>query len=42
MANFSLQIEPTDDNVYESLKNNTLGNNSFKSICLYLFIQNFK
>lgn len=39
MANFSLQIEPTDDNVYESLKNNTLGNNSWINKCLNILLK---
>ena len=39
MANFSLQIEPIDDNVYKSLKNNTLGNNSWINKCLNVLLK---
>ena len=39
MSNFSLQIEPTVDNIYESLKNNTLGNNSWIHKCLNLLLK---
>lgn len=39
MANFSLQIEPTNDNVFKSLKNNTLGNNSWINKCLNVLLK---
>lgn len=39
MANFSLQIEPTYDNVFKSLKNNTLGNNSWINKCLNVLLK---
>lgn len=39
MANFSLQIEPTESNVYESLVNDTLGNNSWINKCLNILLQ---
>ncbi len=39
MANFSLQIEPTESNAYESLVNDTLGNNSWINKCLNILLQ---
>ena len=39
MANFSLQIEPTTYNVYQSLLNNTLGNNRWISKCLKVLLK---
>jgi len=38
MANKSLQIEPTDENVFETLKNNTLGNNEWIYKCLNVML----
>lgn len=38
MANYSLQIEPNDNNVYESLKNDTLGNNKWIHKCLNILL----
>lgn len=38
MANYSLQIEPTIDNVYKSLKGNLLGNNKWIKNCLNILL----
>lgn len=38
MANYSLQIEPTIDNVYKSLKGNLLRNNKWINNCLNILL----
>ena len=39
MANLSLQTEPTDNNVYDCLKNDTLGNNAWINKCLNVLLK---
>lgn len=39
MGNYSLRLDPTDENIYQSLKNNTLRNNNWINKCLSVLLK---